>query len=227
MLIRTCSETSNTMLRFFRGALNFYTRDKLMDNTKVKALFMLILASALVAISAVAQAGMESGIAAYNKGDYPAALNVLQPLATKGNATAQLYLGRMYTKGMGLSPDYNKAIFWTRKAAERKNVEAQYFLGFLHHYGLGTPQDYREAMLWYHKAAELGNTKAQASLGSMFASGQGVPQDLVLAYKWFKLAASLGETDTLVKLRAIEEDMDPQQIKEAQALAQKWLEKRK
>lgn len=198
-----------------------------MNDTAIKVLFRLILAGILLASSAGAQASLQEGIAAYNKGDHQAALNKFEPLAAKGDSVAQLYLARIYVQGRDFQPDYQKAMLWTRKAVERKNVEAQNFLGFLYYYGLGTPQDYREAMSWYRRAAEQGDAKAQASLGSMFASGQAVPQDLVIAYKWFKLSAALGEADALVKLKAAEAQMTPRQVEEADALAQKWLKKRK
>ncbi len=198
-----------------------------MNDTAMRVLFRLILTGFFLASSASAQASLQEGIAAYNKGDHQAALAKFEPLAAKGDSAAQLYLGRIYVQGRGFQPDYEKAMSWTRKAAERKNVEAQNFLGFLYYYGLGAPQDYREAMSWYRRAAERGNAKAQASLGSMFASGQAVPQDLVIAYKWFNLSAALGEADALVKLKATEAQMTPRQIEEAEALAQKWLKKRK
>lgn len=198
-----------------------------MYNAMSGVLFRLILAGVFLAISTGAQASLREGIVAYNQGDHQAALGKFEPLAAKGVSVAQLYLGRIYVQGRGLQPDYEKAMSWTRKAVERNNVEAQNFLGFLYYYGLGAPQDYREAMSWYRRAAERGNAKAQASLGSMFANGQAVPQDLVIAYKWFKLAAALGEADALVKLKATEAQMAPGQIEEAEALAQKWLAKRK
>lgn len=198
-----------------------------MNDTVKKVLSGLILAGVFFAASAGAQASMQEGIAAYNKGDHQAALANFEPMANKGDAVAQLYLGRIYVQGIGSQPDYNKALSWTRKAAERKNVEAQYFLGFLHYYGLGAQQDYREAASWYRRAAERGNAKAQTSLGSMFAIGQGVPQDLVRAYKWFKLAAARGDADALVKLKAAEAQMNPRQIKEVEMLAQKEPTKRK
>ena len=198
-----------------------------MNNTMTRALFRLILAGGFLAVSTGAKAGLQEGIAAYNQGNHQAALAEFEPLATNGNAEAQLYLGRIYVQGRGFQPDYGKAMLWTNKAAGQKNVEAQYFLGFLYYYGLGMPQNYGKAMSWYLRAAERGNAKAQASLGSMFANGQAVPQDLVVAYKWFKLADASGEADASVKLKAIEPQMTPMQIEEAEALAQKWLKKRK
>ena len=117
-----------------------------MNNIMARDLFRLILATALFVVSAGAQADTGEGVTAYNKGDYQAAFNKLRPLAIKGDAMAQLYLGRMYMQGLGLKLDYNKAISWTSRAAAQKNVEAQYFLGFLYQYGLGAPQNYKEAM---------------------------------------------------------------------------------
>ena len=199
-----------------------------MGNAIKIVLSRLCLTAVFFMASTGAQAGLQEGIAAYNKGEYQAAIKEIEPLAGKGNAAAQLYLGKMYMQGQGaFKPDHAKAIFWARKAASRKNAEAQHFLGFLYYYGLGVPQNYAEAMLWYGKAAEQGNAKAQTSLGSMFANGQGVSQDWVQACKWFKLAAVSGEADAMVKLKAAEDDMTSEQIKDVDALAQEWLEKRK
>ncbi len=198
-----------------------------MHNVVTKVFFRLILAGAFFAASTLAQASLQEGIAAYNQGDHQAALAKFEPLAAKGDSEAQLYLGRIYVQGKDSNPDYGKAMFWIRKAVERKNVEAQNFLGFLYYYGLGVAQDYQEALLWYRRAAEKGNAKAQASLGSIFADGQAVPQDMVVAYKWFRLSAEAGEADALVKLKAAEAQMTSGQIEEAEALAQKWLKKRK
>lgn len=198
-----------------------------MGNITMKTLCRLIMTAFLLTVSTGTQAGLQEGIAAYNKGSYQAALNEFGPLAASGNAIAQLYLGRIYMQGLGSKPDYGKAISWTRKAAMKKNREAQYFLGFLYYYGLGAPQSYADAMSWYSKASELGNAKAQASVGSMFANGQGVPQDLVLAHKWFRLAVASGEADAGLKLKAAEENMTSKQIEEAEALAREWLSKHK
>jgi TPR repeat protein len=39
--------------------------------------------------------------------------------ADQGQATAQAYLGAMYTKGEGVPQDYTQAVVWYRKAADQ------------------------------------------------------------------------------------------------------------
>jgi len=192
-----------------------------MNNEMAGALCRLIFVAVLFFGSTGAQASLQEGIDAFHGGNHSAALEKFTPLADKGDAVAQFYLGKIYMQGLGAKPDPDKAISWTRKAAKQKNTEAENFLGFLYYYGLGAPQSYAEAMSWYRKAAEAGNAKAQSSLGMMFVNGEGVAQDLVQAYKWLKLAEVAGNADAGSKLRAVEEKMTEQQIKEGQALVQK------
>src|SRR5271165_3620340 len=47
---------------------------------------------------------LEDSEAAYQKGDYAAALQILRPLAEQGNAIAQYDLGLMYDSGQGVQP---------------------------------------------------------------------------------------------------------------------------
>ena len=42
---------------------------------------------------------LEDGVAAYQSGDFAAALNFLRPVAEKGDANAQCDLGLMYYNG--------------------------------------------------------------------------------------------------------------------------------
>lgn len=182
----------------------------------------LIFVAALLLGSTAAQASLQEGIDAFHGGNHKAALERFTPLANNGNAVAQFYLGKIYMQGLGAKPDYDKAMSWTRKSAKQNNSDAENFLGFLYYYGLGTPQSYTEAMSWYRKAADAGHVKAQTSLGMMFVNGQGVTEDPVQAYKWLKLAELAGEADAGSKLRAVEEKMTEQQLKEGQALVQKW-----
>ena len=53
----------------------------------------------LVGSIAQASAGMKEGVAAYQRGDYAAALGQFKPLAEKGDPKAQFYLGEMYGQG--------------------------------------------------------------------------------------------------------------------------------
>ena len=114
-----------------------------------------------------------------------------------------------------------------RKAAEQGQWQAQSNLGEMYENGRGVPQDYVQAVAWYRKAAEQGYVRPQHSLASMYANGEGVPQDYVAAHKWYILAASRTLVPTSQKRYAELRDltakrMTPQQIAEAQRLANEW-----
>ena len=50
---------------------------------------------------------------------------LISPLAEKGNAEAQFYLGMMYSKGYGVTQDLAKAIKWLQLCADKGNTAAQ------------------------------------------------------------------------------------------------------
>jgi uncharacterized protein len=85
---------------------------------------------------------------------------------------------------------------------------------------------YAEAARRYRKAAERGDADAQALLGLLYELGRGLQQDFVEAHKWLDLAASRVQADKqkdLVRDRnRLAAKMTPQQIAEAQRLAQGW-----
>ncbi len=89
---------------------------------------------------------------AYDRANYQTALHVWLETAEAGDAQAQYYVGEIYEKGLGISPDYVQAAAWYRKAADQGLAQAQINLGFLCEKGLGVPQDSRQALEWYRKA---------------------------------------------------------------------------
>lgn len=92
---------------------------------------------------------------AYDRADYRTALRIWLPAAKEGDVDAQVYVGEIYEKGLGLEPDYQTAIAWYRKAAEKGNTRALINLGYLYESGLGVKRDLTEAMNWYRKASGL------------------------------------------------------------------------
>jgi uncharacterized protein len=131
----------------------------------------------------------EDAAAAHRKGDYSAAMRIIQPLAEQGNAVAQSIVGAMYRDGEGVPPNYAEALRWFRRAAEQGNDNAQTNLAFMYINGEGVPQNYDEALRWFRKAAEQGNDKAQLLLGTMYYNAEGVQQNYAEALKWFRKAA--------------------------------------
>lgn len=146
--------------------------------------------------------------------------------AKRGDVEAQYALGFIYSEGYRVPQDYAIALKWYSKAAEHGYAPAQSKLGEMYLEGLDVQQNYVEAVKWFRKAAEQGLFEGQLNLGFMYAVGRGVPKNDVEAYKWYNLAAAnvSGEfRKSAAKSRdIIAETMTPEQIAEAQKLAQEW-----
>lgn len=92
---------------------------------------------------------------AYDRANYASALKIWLPKAQEGDASAQLYVGEIFEKGMGAQTDYQAAAQWYEKAANQGNFQAQLNLGHLYEKGLGVTQNKETAMRWYRKSAGL------------------------------------------------------------------------
>jgi TPR repeat protein len=182
---------------------------------------------------------LEDGRAAYRSGNYPTAMRLLRPLADKGNAEAQDYLGTIYTFGedLGVPRDDAAALTWYRKAANQGYAKAQFNLSFLYMLGRGVPEDQAASTSWARKAANQGYPAGQYMLGLSYLYGVGVPQDYLTAYMWFYLADADKlegiELAEVVKFKdgiaaGITEaatNMTAAQITEAQKRASEWKPK--
>jgi len=108
----------------------------------------------LLAISAPAQASAVSdGIAAFRRGDFLTAVQILGPLAGQGNAEAQALLGFMYEFGRGVPQNAVVAVHWYVCAAEQGNAAGQYYLGLMYDKGHGVPRSAVLAYKWLNLAA--------------------------------------------------------------------------
>ena len=95
------------------------------------------------------------------------ALRKLLRNAENGDASAQQFLGMLYSHGSKkhlLKQDGVEGAKWIRKAAEQGDADAQCDLAGAYRVGRGVPKDYVEALSWYRKAAEQGDSRAQEYL---------------------------------------------------------------
>ena len=92
---------------------------------------------------------------AFDRADYATALRVWLDQAKIGDAEAQTYVGEVYEKGLGLTPDYEIAAIWYSRAAEQGFTRAQINLGNLYEKGLGVNKNPVEALNWYRRASGL------------------------------------------------------------------------
>ena len=102
----------------------------------------------------------QKALAAYNKGDYATALREWKPFAEQGDAIAQVLLGSMYQRGLGVTKDYAEAVNWYRKAAEQGYAGAQGNLGLMYYLGNGVIQNIVSAHMWLNIAASNGQEDA-------------------------------------------------------------------
>lgn len=122
--------------------------------------FCLVLA-ALLAPSAPERAqDFRSGLSAYNRGDYLAAIREWWPLAEHDDANAQAGLGFLFFKGLGVRQDDTQAAAWFGRAAEQGQPEAQLFLGSFYYYGNGVRRNYVLAYKWCDLAQANGASEA-------------------------------------------------------------------
>jgi TPR repeat protein len=108
---------------------SFHKPEYLSGLVSIGVVFFLLHVSAL----AHADAGIDfqSGLEAYEKGDYKAAFKVFKPLAEQGDSDAQFCLGVMYTNGNGVPKDYIQAHMWLNLAAmagDKKTDELRVFV---------------------------------------------------------------------------------------------------
>ncbi len=183
-----------------------------------QAMGMLAVVVVLVAAPACTD-DYETGVEAYQRGDYATALTEFRPLAQQGDARAQYNLGVIYSKGQGVPQDYAEALHWYRQAAEQGDASGQFGLGGMYLDGRGVPRDYAEAVRWYRQAAEQGDARAQINLSGMYLDGRGVPRDYVQAHMWISLAATQGHEDARTLRDLLSARMTPAQLADAQRLA--------
>lgn len=136
---------------------------------------------------------LEDGQAALEAGDYKTAMDLLRPLAVKGNAAAQYSLSRMYHNGWGTEASDVEAFKWASDAVTHGNMDAHNVLGVLNDIGSLRPVDHEKAVAHYRIAAENGLDKAQVNLGISYYWGTGLKPDFAMAFKWFYSAAVQGQ----------------------------------
>ncbi|WP_431204246.1 tetratricopeptide repeat protein [Bradyrhizobium betae] len=119
-----------------------------------RAILALSVAGLVLINAATANAqSVRQGVSALQRHDYVTASRIFIPLAERGIAPAQTYLGFLFETGRGVPQNYTEAAMWYRRAAEQGDSRAQYSLGLLYDRGQGVPQDIVEASKWLNLSA--------------------------------------------------------------------------
>lgn len=193
---------------------------------------ILSIAILLCSLPPIAEAGLESGVAAFQQEDYQTAYQELRPLAEAGDPKAQYYIGFMYYSGKGVSQDSVQAVKWVKPAAETGLADAQYLFALMTEAGLVGPKGkkgahkaeaIKEAIKWFTLASEQGHVNAQVKLADRYLQGEGVPHDPVLAYAWCGIAHLLAPSRCDTQQFIPSYQMTPAQLDEAKQRVQQWV----
>jgi hypothetical protein len=136
------------------------------------AIFAVLAVLGGVAPASLAASDVEAGRAAIQAGDYPKAIQELQPQADKGDATAQYLLAEIYYGGHGGS--LPEAVKWMTASAEQGYAQAQARLGLMYATGKGVPLDNMTAYRWFALAAQLAKPDSQKNLKTVSETNRDV-----------------------------------------------------
>ncbi len=134
----------------------------------------------------MAAADVKSGIDAYQRGDFAAAVGTWRPLAVAGDADAQYNLGQAYRLGRGVPSDPQMAESWFKKAADQGHERAR------NAYGLTLFQNGRrqEALPYIEESAGYGYPQSQYVYATLLFNGDLVEKDWVRSYALMTRAAA-------------------------------------
>ena len=151
-------------------------------------------------VAHAACADFEDGWVAYVSGNYSFAYQEWHVLAEGGHGGAQLNIGVLHEKGLGVPKNAAKAMEWFRRAAESGESAAFYNIGVLYRDGRGVPQDLEEAAKWFRESAEHGNAHGRFQLGLAALGGRGIPQNVDDGIELIRKAADDGNPSAAFEL---------------------------
>jgi TPR repeat protein len=163
---------------------------------------------------------LAEGFAAYDRGDFPAAMAQFKENYRKlGYAISALMVGRLYLLGQGVPADTAQAITWLRKVVDARfgpqdrmrfeprapgfmseRAEAAMTLAKVYLVGHGVPKDAREARKWYEVASDAGYVPATSALALGYLSGFAGDRNPSKAAKYWKEAAEAGYVPAMYQL---------------------------
>ncbi len=114
---------------------------------------LLLILSVLSAGPAV-RADFAAGMAAFERGEDAAALELWLPLAGSGLVEAQFNVGLVYSRDSGVPVDDVEALRWFLASSEQGYVRGQYRAAEMYEAGRGTKVDLVQAYVWYSLAAD-------------------------------------------------------------------------
>ncbi len=186
----------------------------------LKGISAQLLGVALAVASVPAFADVKTGVDAWSRGDYNAAVTEWRPLAINGDADAQFNLGQAYKLGRGVPTDFKLAESWYRKAADQGHLQAEDNLGLI----LFQNNDREAAMPLIEKSAVRGEPRAQYIFGTALFNGDLVTKDWVRAYAMMTRASASGLSQASTSLAQMDRYIPLEQRQQGLTLARELEE---
>jgi len=164
----------------------------------------LVFASILFGCS-IAFGSIETGIAAYHRGDFESARKEFAQAAEREDPAGLHMLASLYYQGHGVAKDPAHAFALFMAAAEKGYRPSQVNIGLMYQKGEGVARDMGKAVHFLTAAGEQGDLQATFTLGTIFRTGDGVEVDHRRAAGYYRFAAErghIGATNELGLLHA-------------------------
>lgn len=126
---------------------------------------------------------------AFQRGYFLTALELALPRAEQGDAAAQTLIAEIYSKGLGVAQNAERAAGWYQLAAKNGDRLATFELGSLYQDGVGVPQDREKAAALFREAADKGYVPAKYNLALLHVEGVYADPSLTTAAALMKEAA--------------------------------------
>jgi len=170
-------------------------------------------------LSGTCFAGLKEGLADFDRGAYQSALATLQPLAEKGDVSAQYTVGIASYQGLGTPQDYALAMKWFNRAAAQDLAPAEYCVGVMLAHGEGVRANATAAIAWYKRATAQGYGPAFHNMAVQYGEGRGVPQDMSVALAYFMVSTERGVAQDAATRDMLLLNLKPDKVAAARALA--------
>lgn len=177
-----------------------------------------------LALSPMLSADLAKGLDAAAASKWNEAYKEFKQSAERGNSSAQVNLGNLYMKGLGVEQSYLQALKWYEKAALLGNPVGQAKMGILYYYGLGVSEDPAKAVEWFIRAADQGDAEAALVLAQLYLGGEGINRNPKEAYLWSSVAAELGKSDATGLRAELARELSPRDLEETLTRLSAWLE---
>jgi len=157
-----------------------------------KQLKYAILATTFLSVPVFAD--LQKGINAANIGDFETALSEFQYLVKHDYAPGMYHLAELYSRGLGVPKDQQKAIQLYQDASAKDFTDATFALAVIYKEGKGVKANVSKSLDLFTLAAEKGMSAAQYNLGVMYTNGEGTRKNYHTAVKWYVKSASQNYT---------------------------------